>query len=161
MKTRLPLRLPVLALAVLCALLVGGVEAADNKIEGTWNVALTFGRCDATCPCPPGVTTATPISTLNTFLRDGAFLWVGNSFLVSPGQGSWKRIPHGNAQALYTFFLFNPNGSQLGSEEVTKDIHLTGPDTFEATGAFDLFIGGVRISPTAGCPFSETGTRFE
>jgi hypothetical protein len=49
----------------------------------------------------------------------------------------------------------------LGYEEVTKDIHLTGPDTFEATGTFDLFIAGKQISPEEGCPFSEAARRFE
>jgi hypothetical protein len=168
-QTKLFTQLPGLALAVMLTLLVGqglgfghddGDGAAPRKLEGTWHVTLKISRCDAECPCPPGVTTDTPIPTLNTFLRHGAFLRAGNSFLVGPGQGSWKHTHH-QAEARYTFLLFTPAGAPRGYEEVTKDIHLTGPDTFGATGTVDRFIDGNRVTPEEGCPISETATRFE
>jgi hypothetical protein len=163
MKTRQFTRLTGMVLAVLLTLLVGRVGADDRKLEGTWNVTMHFGRCEAfpcvnCCTCPPGPIAT--IATLNTFLRHGAFLWASDRALVSSGYGSWQRTHHDHAEARYIFHLIT-DGSPLGYENLTKDIHLTGPDTFEATGTFDLFIAGNRISPEEGCPFSETATRFE
>jgi hypothetical protein len=162
MQTTRFTRLSGMVLAVMLTLLVGSVKADDRNLEGTWNVTLNFGRCDATCSCPPdlaGNPIAT-IATLNTFLSTGAFLWASDRALVSSGQGSWRRTHHDQAEASYTFLLIT-DGSPLGYEEVTKDIHLTDPGRFEATGTFDLFIAGKRISPAEGCPFSEIATRFE
>ena len=163
MQTTRFTQLSGMALAVMLTLLVGSVRADDRNLEGTWNVTLNFGRCEAfpcinCCTCPPGPIAT--IATLNTFLSTGAFLWASDRALVSSGQGSWRRTHHDHAEASYTFLLIT-DGSPLGYEEVTKDIHLTGPDRFDATGTFDLFIAGNRISPDEGCPFSETAIRFE
>jgi len=53
--------------------------------------------------------------------------------LRGPGLGSWERLGHHQFEAHFKFFLFNPNFSPRGSDEVTSHIHLTGPDAFEAT----------------------------
>ncbi|MBM3225588.1 MAG: hypothetical protein FJZ47_17565 [Candidatus Tectomicrobia bacterium] len=43
---------------------------------------------------------------------------------------------------------------------MTKDIRLTGPDTFEATTTYDLFdVAGVATA--TGCVMHETATRFQ
>jgi hypothetical protein len=97
---------------------------------------------------------------LNTFLKGETMLVALGSLFAGPGHGSWERINHNHFNARFKFFLFNPNDMLIGSEEVTKDIRLTGPDAFEATSSFDLF--DVAGNMTAlGCIINETATRFE
>jgi hypothetical protein len=43
---------------------------------------------------------------------------------------------------------------------VTKDVRLTGPDTFEATSTYDLFDAAGTVV-AQGCIINETATRFE
>jgi hypothetical protein len=145
--------------------IVSSVQAADGdddedkKLRGTWNVTLRFPVCTTTCTCPGGVPNI-PISNLNTFLKGETMLVALGSLFAGPGHGSWERINHNHFNARFKFFLFNPNGMRIGSEEVTKDIRLTGPDAFEATSTFDLF--DVSGNMTAqGCIINETATRFE
>jgi hypothetical protein len=163
MKTKLLTWIPGMTLAVLFTMLVGSVGADDRKLEGTWNITGRLGRCDASCLCPPGITTDTPIQALNMYLKHGAFLQAaGGSLFRGPGLGSWERIGHHQFEARFTFFLFNADGSRRGSGEVTSHIQLTGPDAFEATVTLDSFDAtGNRTSPDEGCPITETATRFE
>ena len=172
MQTRLFTQLPSLALAVLFTMLVGqglvfghddGDRTKPSKLEGTWNVTVRLGRCDASCPCPPGVTTETPVPALHMYLKHGAFLEAaGGSLLRGPGLGSWERLGHDQFEARFTFFLFKPDFSRRSSNEVTSHIHLTGPDAFEATLTLDSFDAtGNRTSPEEGCPITQTATRFE
>jgi hypothetical protein len=137
-----------------------GEGAHDRKLEGTWNVTLRFPVCSASCPCPGGVPNI-PIPTLNTYLRDGTMLAaLGGSLFSGPGQGSWEHIDAHQFNARFKFFLFTPTGTLRGSEEVKKDILLTGPDTFEATSTFDVFDAAGNITAQA-CIINETATRFE
>ena len=160
MQTRRFTRLPGITLAVLLTLLVGSVGADESKLEGTWDVTTMFPQptCDL-CGCP-GNTPNIPIPTLNTFLKHGGMLWSGGSLFVGPGQGSWERIGHNHFMARFKFLIFNANGSRRGSEELTKDVRLTGSDTFEATTTFDLFDAAGNTTAT-GCIINETATRFE
>ena len=102
-----------------------------------------------------------PILTLNTFLKGGGMLFSGGRLTAGPGQGSWERIGHNHFVARFKFLLFNiSDGSRTGSEELTKDIRLTDPDTFEATTTFDGFdASGTPVA--TGCIINETATRFE
>jgi len=136
-------------------MLVGSVGADDSKLEGTWDVTLTF------LPAPPtGCVGMGPIPTLNTFLKQGGMLFSGGSLFAGSGQGSWERIGDHHFVARFKFLLFNADGSRRGSEELTKDIRLTGPDTFEATTTFDGFdASGTPVA--TGCIINETATRFE
>jgi len=169
MQTRRFTRLPGMTLAVMLTMLVGqglvfghddGDRTEPRKLEGTWNVILNFPEdtCKPECNCPPS---NIKIPTLNTFVKHGGMLWSGGSLVVGPGQGSWERLGHNHFIARFKFFIFNlTTGSRTGSEELTKDIRLTGPDTFEATTTFDLF--DVAGNQTAtGCLINETATRFE
>jgi hypothetical protein len=165
MQTRLFTRLPSLALAVLFTLLVGSVGADDSKLEGTWDVTLQFPEetCNRPeCNCPGG-TPNIPIPALNTFLRHGGMLWSGSALAVVTGQGVWERLGHNHFMARFKFFIFNlTSGLSIGREELTKDIRLTGPDTFEATTTYDLFNVSAGGDPIAeGCIINETATRFE
>ena len=128
-----------MTLAVPLALLVGlapvFVHGAEHgKLEGTWNVSLTFVADPVT-----GCTGQGPIPTLNTFLKGGGMLFSGGSLFAGPGQGRGSALETVHFTARFKFLLFNPDGSRRGSEELTKDVHLTGPDTFEAITTFDFF----------------------
>ena len=171
MRTRRFTRLPGMTLAVMRTLLVGqglvfghddGDRTAPSKLEGTWNVTLQFPVCSTECPCPGGVPNI-PIPALHTYLKHESFLEVsGGSLFRGPGLGSWERLGHHQFEARFKFFLFNPDFSRRGYEEVANHIHLTGPDAFEATASFDLFdAAGNKTSPEEGCPINETATRFE
>src|SRR5436853_1999393 len=153
---------PGLALAVLFTLLAGSAGADDRHLEGTWNVTLRFPVCSSQCPCPGG-TPNIPIPGLHLYLEHGGYVDAsGGSLLRSSALGSWERTGDHQFEVRYKFFLFNADGSRRGSEEVTNHIHLTGPDTFEATATFDLFdAAGSMTSPAEGCPLNETATRFE
>ena len=115
--------------------------------------------CTPLCTCPGGVPNI-PILTLNTYLKDDTLLVALGGLFAGPGHGSWERIEHNHFNARFKFFLFNPNGMRTGSEVVTKDIRLTGPDTFEATSTFDLFDAAGNVT-AQGCIINETATRFE
>lgn len=163
MQTRRFLHLPGLAFAVLFAILVGSAGADNSQLEGTWDVTLRFpeGTCDRTeCGCP-GNTANIPLPTLNTFLKGGGMVWSGSALAVGPGQGVWERFERNHYVARFKFFIFNPEtGSRTGSEELTKDIRLTGPDTFEATTTYGLFDAAGNMT-AQGCLTNESATRFE
>jgi hypothetical protein len=160
MQTRRFTQLPGLALAVLLTLLVGSAAADNSKLAGTWNVTVRFPVCDAICTCPGGVPNI-PIPGLHQYQQHGALLEIGSSVFRGPGVGSWERVGDKHFVARYKFFLFSPtNLSCIGSEEVTNDIRLTGPDAFEATATFDLFDAAGNMT-AQGCLINGTATRFE
>jgi hypothetical protein len=150
------------ASAVLLAVSLGETAAADGKgrLVGTWNVTLKFPTCSATCPCPGGVPNI-PVPALHSYQAHGSFVEIaGGTLLRGPGAGSWKRTEDQKFEVRFKFFLFNPDGTRRGSEEVTNEIELTGPDSFEASATFDLFDAtGTVIGQ--GCAINETATRFE
>jgi len=127
MQTRRFTRLPGMTLAVMLTMLVGqglvfghddGDRKEPRKLEGTWNVTLLFPDCTSQCPCPGGVPNI-PIPGLHMYLKHGSFLATsGGSLLSGPQLGSWEGIGHHQFEARYKFFLFNPDGSPRGNEEV-------------------------------------------
>ncbi len=135
-------------------------EGERRRLAGTWNVTLKFPECSLACPCPGGVPNI-PIPALHRYQREGSILEVpGGALFRGPGVGSWEHVGHHQFAARFKFFIFNPNGSRSGSEEVTNDIDLTGPDAFEANATFDLFDAAGNITGQ-GCVINETATRFE
>jgi len=163
MQTRRFTQLPGLALAVLLTLLVGSVGAQDSSaLVGTWDVILRFpeSSCNNACSCP-GNTPDIPIPTLNTFLEHHGMLWSAGALVVGPGHGMWEYLGDNQFTARFKFFIFDlTTGFLTGNEAVTKDIRVTGPDTFEATSTYDLF--DAAGNPTAtGCIINETATRFQ
>jgi hypothetical protein len=137
-----------------------GENAQDIKLQGTWNATLRFPVCNAMCPCPGGVPNI-PIPQTNTYLKDSTLLVAnGGSLFAGPGQGSWQRIAYDTFKARFKFFLFNPDGSRRGFEEVTRAIRFTNPNAFEATSTFDLFDAAGNMT-ARGCPINETATRFQ
>ena len=85
--------LPGMILAVMLMLLVGQTPVFGNddnegpKLVGTWNVTLKFPQCTTECPCPGGMPNI-PIPALQTYLKHGAMLEVGSTFLRSTGLNS-------------------------------------------------------------------------
>jgi hypothetical protein len=170
MKTKLLTWIPGRTLAVLLTLLVGQdlVFGHDDDsrepgklLEGTWSVTLLFpletcGRPECG-PCPGGGPEI-PIPTLNTFLKGGGMVWSGGSLFVGPGQGFWEPLGHNDFMARFKFHVFNPDGSRRASEELTKDIRLTGPDRFEATTTYDYI---TAAGTGEGCIINEIAERFE
>jgi hypothetical protein len=163
MQTRRFIQLPALALALLFTMLVGSVRAQDsNTLVGTWDVIIRFpeSSCNNACNCP-GNTPDIPLPTLNTFLEQGGMLWSASALVVSTGHGTWEDLGDNQFTARFKFFIFDlTTGFPTGSEEVTKDIHVTGPDTFEATSTYDLFDAAGTMVAT-GCIINETATRFQ
>jgi hypothetical protein len=130
--------------------------------SGLADVTLRFPESTCTAPCScPGNTPNLPIPALHQYQRHGALLEVsGGSPLRGPGVGAWEHFDRHEFVARFKFFLFNPDGSRRGSEEVTSHIRLTGPDEFTATASFDLFDTKGNII-AQGCVINETATRFE
>jgi len=158
MQTRRFTHLPSLVLAVLCTLLVGSVAAEPRTIVGTWNITGMLPECTEACPCPGGRPNI-PIHGMHQYQPHGALLEIGSSGIRGPGVGSWDYVGKHQFVAHYKFFIFNPDGSPRGSEEVTNHIRLTGPDEFEAAGTFDLFDPtGKRTSPRRDAPSTQMGS---
>jgi hypothetical protein len=173
MKTKLLTWIPGMTLAVLLTLLVGQdlVFGHDDdsreprKLEGTWDVTLSFPKetCDRPeCGACPGGGPKIPLPTLNTFLKHGGMLWSGSALFVGPGQGSWERLGHNHFMARFKFFTFDTSTlRRTGMEELTKDIRLTGPDTFEATTTYDFLDAAGTTTIGTGCIINESAKRFE
>ena len=163
MQTRRFTQLPALALALLFTMLVGSVRAQDsNTLVGTWDVIIRFpeSSCNNACNCP-GNTPDIPLPTLNTLLEQGGMLWSGGALVVSTGHGTWEDLGDNQFTARFKFFIFDlTTGFPTGSEEVTKDIRVTGPDTFEATSTYDLFDAAGTVVAQS-CIINETATRFQ
>ena len=132
----------------------------SRRLIGPWNVTLRFPTCSSQCPCPGGVPNI-PIPALHTYHQDASLLEVGGGSLFrGPGLGSWEHAEGSQFTAHFKFFLFKPDGTPRGNEEVTNHINLTGQNTFDANATFDLF-DAVGNMTGQGCPITETGTRLE
>ena len=168
MQTRHNTLISSLALAGMLTLLVGqgfaqdaSVRVAQRILPGTWDVILRFPAESCTAPCTcPGNTPNLPIPTVNTFLRDGAMLFAGATFLVGPGHGHWERLGRNRFVVRYKHAYLRPDGSLRGSVIATKTLRFTDPDTFEGTVTADLFDAAGNMT-AQGCPVNETATRFE
>ena len=164
MKTRWLLLFGV-GLAVILTLLAGQRPASgqegeeDRNLVGTWNVTLQFPVCSPTCPCPGGIPNI-PVHALQTYVRRGTIVEApAGTLFRGPGLGSWTGEDDHDFVAHFKFFLFKPDGTPRGSEEVTDNIDVTGANTFTAAATFDLFdTAGNMLAQ--GCPINESATRF-
>jgi hypothetical protein len=102
-----------------------------------------------------------PVLTLNTYEEDGTLQVALGALAAGPGQGTWTRLDDTHFTARFKFLIFDvATGRRTGSEELTKDIRVTGPDAFDATTTFDLFDAAGTTTAT-GCLITETATRFK
>src|SRR5215813_13009399 len=142
--------------AVAIALTVAGVPvfAQDAQtLEGAWRVTVTIRNCQ----------TGMPIRTvlaLNTFVPGGSMFETANGLLRSPSHGTWQKITDHDYTATFMFFTFNPDGSWLGSNKITRTIMLSEDhQMFTAAASVEVFDASGKLIAT-GCA-TEAAQRFE
>ena len=144
--------LTALAIAVTVAQVPALAQDAQT-LEGTWHVTVTIRNCQ----------TGAPIRTvlaLNTFVPGGSMFETANGFLRSPSHGTWQKIAGHDYTATFMFFTFNPDGSWLGSNKITRTITLSGDhQTFTAIASVGIFDASGKLIAT-GCA-TEEAQRFE
>src|SRR5262245_52708739 len=108
-------------LAVAIALIVAEVPvfAQDAQtLEGAWRVTVTIRNCQTGAP-------VRTVLALNTFVPGGSMFETANGLLRSPSHGTWQKIAGHDYSATFIFFTFNPDGSWLGSNKITRTITLS------------------------------------
>jgi hypothetical protein len=156
---------PGISLAVALSLLFGaafirnasarsGQGESLETLSGTWKTTVTLTNCQTGAPLP-----IPPFPALNTFETNGTMLETGaRSLFRSPGHGTWERTGHNEFRKHWIFFRFAPDGSYIGTQEITGSVRLTSPDAFTADGAVTLRDADGNVVGS-GCA-TETGTRF-
>src|SRR6266571_2903532 len=146
----------IFGVAVALALTVAEVPvfAQDAQtLEGAWRVTVTIRNCQ----------TGAPIRTvlaLNTFVPGGSMFETANGFLRSPSHGTWQKIAAHDYTATFIFFTFNPDGTWLGSNKITRTITLSEDHRmFTAIASFGIFDASGKLTAT-GCA-TEAAQRLE
>ena len=127
-------------------------ESPRARIAGVWDSAITITNCN-------GTVLAT-FRGLGLFSPDGSLQQANN---MSPtvgkmGLGLWHHVGQQHYTASFTFFRFDPTGTYLGTQSVTRDIQLdSAGNSFTGTIAFSSYDpNGVVVA--AGCG-TETSVR--
>src|SRR5215470_9019235 len=130
------------------------VFAQDAQtLEGAWHVTVTIRNCQTGAP-------ARTVLALNTFVPGGSMFETANGFLRSPSHGTWQKITGHDYTATFIFFTFNPDGSWLGSNKITRTITLSGDhQTFTAIASVEVFDASGKLIAN-GCA-TETAERLE
>jgi hypothetical protein len=124
-----------------------------QTLEGAWRVTVTIRNCQTGMPMRT-------VPALNTFVPGGSMFETANGFFRSPSHGTWQKIAGHDYTATFMFFTFNPDGSWLGSNKITRTITLSGDhQTFTAIASFGVFDANGKLI-TTGCA-TETAERFE
>src|SRR5215813_8880945 len=89
-----------------------------QTLEGAWQVTVTIRNCQSGAPIRT-------VLALNTFVPGGSMFETANGFLRSPSHGTWRKIAAHDYTATFIFFTFNPDGSWLGSNRITRTITLS------------------------------------
>ena len=146
----------IFGVAVAIALTVAEVPvfAQDAQtLEGAWRVTVTIRNCQTGAPMRT-------VLALNTFVPGGSMFETANGFLRSPSHGIWQKIGGNDYTATFMFFTFNPDGSWLGSNKITRTITLSGDhQTFSAIASVGIFDASGKLIAT-GCA-TEAAQRFE
>ena len=146
----------IFSIAVAIALTVAEVPvfAQDAQtLEGAWRVTVTLRNCQTGAPLRT-------VLALNTFVPGGSMFETANGFLRSPSHGTWQKITGHEYTATFLFFTFNPDGSWLGSNKITRTITLSGDhQTFTAIASVAVFDASGKLTAT-GCA-TEAAQRFE
>jgi hypothetical protein len=130
------------------------VFAQDAQtLEGSWQVTVTIRSCQSGAP-------TRTVLALNTFLPGGSMFETANGFLRSPSHGTWRKIAARDYNATFIFFTFNPDGTWLGSNRITRTITLSEDHkTFTAIASFGVFDASGKLI-TTGCA-TEAAQRLE
>ena len=146
----------IFGVAMAIALTVAAVPvfAQDAQtLEGAWRVTVTIRNCQTGAPMRT-------VLALNTFVPGGSMFETANGFLRSPSHGTWQKIAGHDYTATFVFFTFNPDGSWLGSNKITRTITLSGDhQTFTAIASVGIFDASGKLIAT-GCA-TEEAQRFE
>lgn len=146
----------IFGVAVAIALTVAEVPvfAQDAQtLEGAWRVTVTIRNCQTGAPMRT-------VLALNTFVPGGSMFETANGLLRSPSHGTWQKIAGHDYTATFMFFTFNPDGSWLGSNKITRTITLSGDhQTFTAIASVGIFDASGKLIAT-GCA-TEAAQRFE
>lgn len=131
-----------------------GQGASLQSLSGTWKTTVTIVNCQTGLPLP---IPQNPFPALHTFEKNGTLLDSSSRFFRSTGHGTWERTGTGEFLTRVIFFRFAPDGSYLGTQEGTRRIRLTSPNTFTAEGTAEQRDPSGNLLLTA-CD-SATGTR--
>ena len=146
----------IFGVAVAIALTVAEVPVFAQyaqTLEGAWRVTVTIRNCETAAPMRT-------VLALNTFVPGGSIFETANGFLRSPSHGTWQKIAGHDYTATFMFFTFNPDGSWLGSNKITRTITLSGDhQTFTAIASIGVFDASGKLIAT-GCA-TEAAQRFE
>lgn len=126
------------------------------RLTGTWNVSVTLRDCKTGDPVRPA------FPAMNQFGIDGSESEVGAGTPPSgryPSFGTWRYIGRHKFESQFSFFLFNPDGSYAGTQDVMRTITLSN-DANQFTSVADVSIYDPQHNLLkAGCA-TEAATRF-
>ena len=108
-----------------------GGQGESGQLSGTWKTTVTIINCQTGLPLP---IPQNPFPALHTFEKNGTLLESSSRNFRSSGHGTWERTGPDEFLTRVIFFRFAPGGAYLGTQEGTRQIHLTSPDTFTAEG---------------------------
>jgi hypothetical protein len=127
-----------LSAAVISLALGGAAVAAQDKggkdpIEGLWDVTVTISQCETNQVLGTG-------RAIALFSEGGSLTAIPNNFYHSAQLGRWSHNRGQSYSAATWVFLFNPDGSFAGSQEVTADVDLsTNANEYTVTGTTQIF----------------------
>jgi hypothetical protein len=161
---------PFLSITMFAALLAVGSQAypADFstrpaswrptflRLTGVWNVSVTLRDCVSGDPVKPA------FPAMNQFGIDGSESEVGSGTPPSgryPSFGTWRYIGNHQFDSKFSFFLFNPDGSYAGTQDVTRTITLSNDaNQFSSQAEVSIYDPQHNLLKT-GCA-TETAARF-
>jgi hypothetical protein len=135
--------------------LQGEATAKRGKIQGTWNMLVTFVDC----------TTADPLGgtgvSLVSFAQGGVITELARGSAPSsrhPGLGVWRHVQGREYAGAFKFFRYNPDGTFAGRVVVNQNITYEPDDTLSIAALADFYDAAGTLLMTR-C-VSTIGTRF-
>lgn len=132
-------------------------ENSRRSIKGVWQTTVTQRNCQ----------TGDVIRTfrgLSAYHAGGTMSETSAALgpaLRSPGYGVWERESHSTYSSFFTFLLFNPGGTFVGTQQITSAIVLgdRNGNTYDTTTSIQVFDSNNNLIGS-GCA-TATATRFE
>lgn len=126
------------------------------RLAGVWNVNVTLRNCMTGAAVKPA------FAAMNQFGADGSEFEVGVNTSPSrryPSFGTWWYLGKHKYRSEFSFFLFKPDGSFAGVQDVTRIITLSqGANAFSSIADVSIYGPQHNLLKT-GCA-TETATRF-
>ena len=136
-----------------------------DRIEGTWNVKVTFTLCDAAgLPTDTPVPGTVPVDAMSLFAANGTFHDTNesNPALRSAGFGNWRRIGHRSYQFAFKFFRFNAALPTPPGPQIIRHTVVLARDgrTYTSRGTAEWFDADNNPAPPFKTCSTSTATRF-